>query len=381
MDNKIIKWIWQHKDYPHFKYDKTKLSILISEIDYQRGILDGMSKLFSEEDIIKLEIDTLTDEAINTSLIEGEVFKRESVRSSFRKKLDKDFDALGDKYSTAVTDSLVEILIDCSLNKEPLTLQRLHGWHNCLFENRYNKLHRINVAEFRNHDDMEVVSGVIGFEKVHYKAVPLSKMDEDIENFLDYCNKSDKNIYIKSAIAHLWFVSIHPYDDGNGRISRAITDYILSEQTLHTQFKLYSISTAINSDRKSYYDILDKTTNLFKNRDFDITSWLEWHLNILKNAMLDALKNIEYLIEKTKFWDIHRNQPLNERQIKVLNRILDIGAENFEGGINTKKYVSLTKVSKATAIRDITQLVKYGCLKQIEGTQGRNIRYEVCMYN
>ncbi len=377
MDNEIIKWIWQHTDYPHFKYDKTKLSILINEIDYQRGILDGMSKLFSKEDIVKLEIETLTDEAINTSLIEAEVFKRESVRSSFRKKLDKDFDGRSDKYSTAATDSLVEILLDCGLNKDPLTLQRLHGWHNCLFENRYSKLDRINIAEFRNHDDMEVVSGAIGHEKVHYKAVPLSSMDEDVENFLEYCNCSDENIYIKSAIAHLWFVSIHPYDDGNGRISRAITDFILSKQTLHTEFKLYSISTAINSDRKDYYDILDKTTNLFKNRSFDITLWLDWHLNILKSAMIDALKNIEYLVEKTKFWDIHRKQALNERQIKVLNKILDNGIENFEGGINTKKYISLTKVSKATAIRDINQLVELNCIVQIEGTQGRNVRYKV----
>ena len=377
MGNEIIKWIWQHKDYPYFKYDKTKLSVLISEIDYQRGILDGMSKLFNQEDIRKIEIDNLTDEAINTSLIEGEVFKRESVRSSFRKKLDKDFDGRSDKYSTAATDSLVEILLDCSLNKNPLTLERLHGWHNCLFENRYSKLNRINIATFRTHDDMEVVSGAIGHEKVHYKAVPLSSMDEDIENFLEYCNSSDENIYIKSAIAHLWFVSIHPYDDGNGRISRAITDSILSKQTLHTEFKLYSISTAINSDRKAYYDVLDKTTNLFKNRNFDITLWLDWHLNTLKSAMIDALKNIEYLVEKTKFWDVHRKQALNERQIKVLNRILDMGAENFEGGINTKKYMSLTKVSKATAVRDIVQLVEFGCITQIEGTKGRNVRYEV----
>ncbi len=377
MHDKPVKWIWQHPNYPNFKYDKTLLSELIQDIDYQRGLLDGISKLFQQEDIRKIEIDTLTDEAINTSLIEGEVFKRESVRSSFRKKLDKEFDAIGDKYSTAATDALVEILLDCSLNKEVLTAERLHGWHNCLFENSYNKLHKINVAAFRQHDDMEVVSGAIGFEKVHYKAVPLSQIDTDIKNFLDYCNSSDENIYIRSAIAHLWFVSIHPYDDGNGRIARAITDYILSRQTLHTQFKLYSVSTVINSDRRAYYTILDNTTNLFKNRDFDITSWLEWHLNILKKAMADAINNIDYLVQKTKFWDTHRDHALNERQIKVLNKILDKGAENFEGGISTKKYIAVTKASKATAVRDITQLVKLGCIEQIEGTMGRNIRYRV----
>ena len=377
MKEDIKKWIWQHPNYPNFNYDKSELSELISQIDYHRGILDGMTKLFNQDDIRKIQIDTLTDEAINTSLIEGEVFKRESVRSSFRKKLDKDFDALSDKYSTKATDNLVEILIDCSLNKNPLTLERLHGWHNCLFENNYSKLNRINIASFRKDDDMEVISGAIGFEKVHYKAIPVSKIDDDIKNFLEYCNTSSENIYIKCAIAHLWFVSIHPYDDGNGRISRAITDYILSKYSLNTEFKLYSISKAINSDRKAYYEILDKTTNLFLNRTFDITPWLIWHLNILKNAMQNALLNIEHLIQKTKFWDIHRNQPLNERQIKVLNKIFDVGIDNFEGGLNTKKYISLTKVSKATASRDISELIEFECIKQIVGTAGRNVRYTI----
>ena len=377
MKEDIKKWIWQHPNYPNFNYDKSRLSELISQIDYHRGILDGMTKLFNQDDIRKIQIDTLTDEAINTSLIEGEVFKRESVRSSFRKKLDKDFDALSDKYSTKATDNLVEILIDCSLNKNPLTLERLHGWHNCLFENNYSKLNRINIASFRKDDDMEVISGAIGFEKVHYKAIPASKIDDDIKNFLEYCNTSSENIYIKCAIAHLWFVCIHPYDDGNGRISRAITDYILSKYSLNTEFKLYSISTAINSDRKAYYEILDKTTNLFLNRTFDITPWLIWHLNILKNAMQNALLNIEHLIQKTKFWDIHRNQPLNERQIKVLNKIFDVGIDNFEGGLNTKKYMAITKVSKATATRDISELIEFECIKQVDGTAGRNVRYTI----
>ena len=377
MKEDIKKWIWQHPNYPNFNYDKSRLSELISQIDYHRGILDGMTKLFNQDDIRKIQIDTLTDEAINTSLIEGEVFKRESVRSSFRKKLDKDFDAISDKYSTKATDNLVEILIDCSLNKNPLTLERLHGWHNCLFENNYSKLNRINIASFRKDDDMEVISGAIGFEKVHYKAIPVSKIDDDIKNFLEYCNTSSENIYIKCAIAHLWFVSIHPYDDGNGRISRAITDYILSKYSLNTEFKLYSISTAINSDRKAYYEILDKTTNLFLNRTFDITPWLIWHLNILKNAMQNALLNIEHLIQKTKFWDIHRNQPLNERQIKVLNKIFDVGIDNFEGGLNTKKYMAITKVSKATATRDISELIEFECIKQVDGTAGRNVRYTI----
>jgi len=378
MKETSIKWIWQHKEYPNFKYDKSQFTELIGQIDYNRGILDGVSKLFNEDDIVKIEIETLTDEAISTSLIEGEVFKRESVRSSFRKKLDKYFDGRGDTHSTRATDNLVEILIDSNLNKNNMTLERLHGWHNCLFEHaRYDKLKIIDIAKFRSHSDMEVISGAIGFEKVHYKAVPVEQLESDMEKFLSYCNETSENIYIKSAIAHIWFVIIHPYDDGNGRIARAITDYILSKNTSSTQFKLYSISTAINSDRKGYYDILDKTTNLFLNKEFDLTPWILWHLGILNNAMQQALKNIEYLVQKTKFWDKHRNQPLNERQIKVLNKILDMGSENFEGGLNTKKYINLTKVSKATAVRDITQLVEFGCIEQIEQTSGRNVKYRV----
>ena len=378
MEKDIIKWIWQHKDYPNFKYDKSSLTDLIGKIDYNRGILDGMSKLFNEDDIVKIEIETLTDEAINTSLIEGEVFKRESVRSSFRKKLDKDFDSRADKYSTRVTDNLVALLMDANLNKDNIVLDRLHGWHNCLFEyTQYSALNKIDIAKFRSHSDMEVISGAIGHEKVHYKAVPLDKLDVDINSFLKYCNENDENIYIKAAIVHLWFVIIHPYDDGNGRMARSLTDYILSSNSSSTQFKLYSISTAINSDRKGYYDILDKTTNLFLNKEFDLTSWIRWHLTILNNAMQQALKNIDYLIQKTKFWDIHRQHPLNERQIKVLNKILDMGSENFEGGLNTKKYIALTKVSKATAVRDINQLVELNCIIQIEDTAGRNVRYRV----
>ncbi|MPL68661.1 hypothetical protein SDC9_14389 [bioreactor metagenome] len=378
MENNIIKWIWQHKDYPNFKYDKSKLADLLTQIEYNRGILDGISKLFSSDDIVKIEIETLTDEAINTSLIEGEILKRQSVHSSFKKKLDKDFDAKNDKYSTIVTDNLVEILIDSNLNKSDLNLDRLHGWHNCLFEHtQYSKLNKIDIAKFRSHSNMEVVSGAIGHEKVHYKAIPMERIDEDMKNFLKYCNENSENIYIKAALAHIWFVIIHPYDDGNGRIARAITDYILSQNNSNTQFKLYSISTAINKDRKGYYDILDRTTNLFLNKEFDLTYWIIWHLNILNEAMKQSLKNIEYLIAKTKFWDKHRSKALNERQIKVLNKILNVGNENFEGGLNTKKYISLTKVSKATAVRDITALVEFGCIKQIVGTAGRNVRYEI----
>lgn len=377
MKNEIKKWIWQHDEYPNFNYDKNQLLEILTQLEYNRGVLDGVSKLFNNNDIKDIELETLLNEAIHTSEIEGEYLKRESVRASLLKKLNTEFDADTDT-STHQTDALVDILIDSSANRTPLTMKRLHGWHNSLFISGYSGLNKITVASFRDHDDMEVVSGAIGHEKVHYVAPPQNNIMADMANLLEYINNSDENTYIKSALAHLWFVSIHPYDDGNGRIARAITDYILSSRDkTTTQFKLYSVSMAINNDRKGYYDILDRTTNLFMNRTFDFTPWLKWHLHILNNAMINANEQIKYLIEKTKFWDKHRYSHLNERQIKVLNKILDAGSENFEGGINTKKYTSIVKKSKATVVRDIQELVAKGCIEQIEGTSGRSTRYRV----
>lgn len=376
-DNNVKKWIWQHDEYPHFKYDIKQLTNILNSVEYNRGLLDGVSQLFNDKDVTNIELETLLDEAISTSEIEGEVLKRDSVRASLLKKLSNEFDTTKDT-STHQTDGLVDILIDTSINKKPLTKERLHGWHNSLFLTGYSGLSKINIATFRDHDDMKVVSGAIGQEKVHYLAVPKDAIDEDIDKLLQWCNTSNDNTYIKSAIAHLWFVSIHPYDDGNGRIARAITDYILSKQdAVHSKFKLYSISMAINNDRRGYYEILDNTTNLFINRNFDFTPWLLWHLNILNNALLKANDNIKYVIQKTKFWDKHRNNNLNERQVKVLNKVLNLGAENFEGGINTKKYTSIVKKSKATVVRDIQELVEKKCIKQVEGTSGRNVRYEI----
>lgn len=373
----IKKWIWQHDEYPNFAYDKSALIEPIAAIGYSGGMLEGIANIFGEDEIKNIEIEALLDEAISTSEIEGEILRRDSVRASLLKKLDREFDAKADS-STHQSDALVEILIDCGTNKTPLSIERLHGWHNCLFASGYSGLDKINIAKFREHDDMEVVSGAIGHEKVHYTAPPCANIASDIDRFLTWCNNSDENIYIKSAIAHLWFVSIHPYDDGNGRIARAITDYLLSKESGSAlRFKLYSISAAINNDRRGYYDILDKSTNLFINREFDFTPWLVWHLGILNSAMQSAIKNIEYVVQKTRFWDKHRALALNERQIKVLNKIFDVGMQKFEGGLSTKKYISITKTSKATAVRDMAQLVAFGCIRQIENTSGRNIRYEV----
>lgn len=377
MKKAIIKWIWQHEYYPNFPYDKSELSELISQIEYHRGVLNGISQLFNKKDTKDLEIDILLNEAVNTSEIEGEYLQRDSVRASLYKKLNDQFNDLKDN-STHQTDALVDILIDCSKNRAPLTLERLHGWHNSLFITGYSGLNKIKVASFRENDDMTVVSGSIGREKVHYVAPHHSSLENDVKKLFQWIDTTDEDIYIKSAIAHLWFVSIHPYDDGNGRIARAIADYILSEDTQkETEFKLFSLSMAINKNKKAYYEVLDKTTNLIINRTYDFTLWIKWHLEMVKEAMCSTQKQVEYIVQKTKFWDRHREDSLNERQIKVLDKMLDKGSENFEGGLKTKKYQAMTKTSAPTASRDIKELLEKGCIEHIEGTKGRNTSYRV----
>ena len=375
MRTKTKKWVWQHEDYPRFPYQKEELVEIIAQIEYNRGLLEGVSKLFGKEDIDAARMDALVEEAIHTSLIEGEHLRRESVRSSVRKKLDVTFRYAEDD-STRRSDALVEVLIDCNTNGEPVSVERLHGWHNAFFVEGYDVLNPIRVAAFRTTDDMEVVSGPIGQERVHYRAVPQDRIEEDITALLAWCNTSRENAYIKSALAHLWFVIIHPYDDGNGRIARALTDYLLSRIS-PSSAKLYSISQAINHDRKGYYAILEQTTNLIRNRQYDFTPWLKWHLQTVNHAMTTALEVIEETIQKTRFWDRCRDKPLNDRQRKVLKKIFEHGGTKFEGGIHTRKYISIAKTSRATAVRDLNQLVEYGCIRRIEGSAGRSVRYEV----
>ncbi len=263
--------------------------------------------------------------------------------------------------------------MDATVNYDKkFDLERLFGWHNALFSEGYNGIYKINVATFRGDEEMRIVSGAFGKEKVHYIAPDRDILENEMNLFINWLNDDTDLSIIKAGIAHLWFVIIHPLDDGNGRIARALTDMILSRESGQT-YKMYSISNAIKNDKKTYYDILEKTTT----GDVDITLWLEWFLNILLIALQNSKENISYILQKTAFWDTHRQTVLNERQIKVLNRLLDVGYDNFEGGINTRKYASITKVSKPTASREIKDLVEKNCLVQNSGTAGRNVSYSV----
>jgi len=371
----IKKWLWQHEAYPSFSYEQSALNGLLSKVSRHTGRLEGAIDGLTDTSMNALVIDASINEIVQSSEIEGEILSRDTVRSSVRKRLDASFDYGGDS-STRHTDGLVGLLLDSRDNKTCLTEERLHGWHSILFPTGYSDGHKINVAHYRS-DEMSVVSSKGYRETVHYLAPPHEQLKEEMKRFLDYVNHSkEEDPYVKSAIAHIWFVSIHPYDDGNGRIARTITNYVLSKE-LGLDHKYYSLSTAIKADRKGYYDALERSQNLFYNRDFDFTQWVEWHTNMINRAIESSLDQIKIITQKTKFWDKARAYPLNERELKVLNKLLDKGMENFEGGLSTKKYASMSNTSIPTAKRDITQLIEYRLIKHVEGSAGRNTRYVI----
>lgn len=373
------KWIWQREHYPNFTYDMNKLNPLIEKISKEQGYLIALSEVMNQDNIIEHQLEALESEAISTSAIEGEVLNRDSVKASVKRKLG--FEDININKIDLATDYLVEILIDANTNYEKeLNLDRLFGWHHALFPKGYNGLTKINVAQFRSEETMQIISGVAGREVIYYEAPPRARLDDEIKTFIGWFNSTDASL-IKAAIAHLWFVIIHPFDDGNGRITRAITDLVLSKIEKSKISKLYSMSTAINSDRKGYYYALEHTTGFVKKQDkhLDITLWCEWFLNTLYIALINTHKKLGFIIDKTKFWDEHKNDKLNARQIKVLNRILDTGVENFQGDLSKKKYIKIADTTSATASRDIKELVELGCIKQVEGTVGKNTRYKVCV--
>ena len=365
------RWVWQHSEYPNFTYDISKLDTILLDIKYHQGLLDGVYETITQDDLSIARLETLTTEIVDTSAIEGEILNRNSVRSSISKKLGIDIN-LKDS-SDVLSDGLVDILLDATMNYEKeFTLERLFGWHNALFPIHYSSISKINVATFRGEEDMTIVSGAIGKEKVHYIAPPRDKLELEMEVFLKWLNSDSDLSIIKVGIAHFWFLVIHPMDDGNGRIARALTDMLLSREAKQIH-KMYSISNAIKSDKKGYYEILESVSTC----NLDITSWLEWFLNMLLKSLKNAKQNVGLVLEKTIFWDRHKQTILNERQIKVLNKLLDVGVDDFKGGMNTRKYAAMTKVSKPTASRELKDLVQKRCLVQNEGTEGRNISYSL----
>ncbi len=373
----VKRWLWEQDKYPNFTFDSKVINPLVQKATLEQGYLTAFTSILNNEDLKNRQLDILTSEAISTSAIEGEHLNRDSVRASIRKKLG--LFNLNESKTDLKTDYLIDVLVDANTNyNQELNLERIFGWHNALFPTGYSGFVKINVAQFRGDEPMEVVSGGMGRERVHYLAPHREILESEVQNFLKWFN-SEEDTLVKAAIAHLWFVVIHPLDDGNGRISRAIADLVLSKIEQSKISKLYSMSSAINKNKKSYYDILDATTGFKRKTDspLDITAWIQWFLETLLTALDDARKSLDHILEKTSFWDKHRNDALNSRQVKVLNKILNKGVENYEGGLNNRKYIAIAKTSSATATRDLKDLLEKGCIKQIEGTTGKSTSYIV----
>jgi Fic family protein len=375
---KMKRWIWEQEDYPNFSYDTSKLQLLLEKASKEQGYLSALMDSMSRDMKLQRQSEALLDEAINTSAIEGEILNRDSVKASINSKFG--FKEVDHTKIDKSTDNLLELLIDANTNyDEDLTLDRLYRWHYTLFEN-HKGLQKITIGDLRGDATMQVVGGGYANEKVFYEAPPRERLERELEDFLQWFNTTEPSL-IKAAITHLWFVIIHPFDDGNGRIARALSDLVLSKIEESKIAKLYSMSTTINKSRNSYYKTLEQTTGYIKKREkyLDITGWCEWFLGTLHTSLLDAKDKINHIFEKTKFWDTHRDKKLNARQIKVLNFILDIGVKEFKGNLSKKKYVSISGAASTTASRDLAELLDYGCIRQAQGTQGRNVSYEIVM--
>lgn len=358
-------YIHQLKNWPNLQWDEQEFNSLLSEVRILQGKLMGKVELLGFELKDEANLETLIQDVVQTSEIEGEILNPELVRSSIATRLGLEYSGL--EHSDRHVDGIVELMLDATQNNnKTLTDERLFGWHAALFPTGRSGMHKIEVANWRS-GDMQVVSGGIGREIVHYEAPKAGQLASEMKNFIDWYNNDDQNLesLLKAALAHLWFITIHPFDDGNGRIARAITDMQLSKSDGVNQ-RFYSMSTEINKQKKSYYTILERT----QKGDLDITDWIIWFLECLKNSILHSSVIVDKVVKKHHFWVKYASKISNERQQTMLNKLMD----NFEGNLNTSKWAKMAKTSPDTALRDITDLVNKGILIKAN-SGGRSTHY------
>ncbi len=365
-------WIWQHKDWPHFYWDDKRLSPHLASAQLAQGKLLGITQVINKQATEQLDATILGEQALDTSAIEGERLNRDSVRSSIENRLGQKQAGIS-KPPDRYIEGLLDMLLDATQNYDKaLTLERLYGWQAALFPTGYSGIRKITVGSLRQAGPMQIVSGRPEKTTVHYEAPPSDTVKKEIKHFLKWFNANDNiNGLLRAGIAHLWFELLHPFEDGNGRVGRAIIDLALAQdERLSSRF--YSLSSAIMEDRKNYYIHLEKSCR----GGMDITSWLVWFLTCFKNAIFHAMSLINDINLKSRFWEKHATTELNTRQTKVLNRLLDAGKKGFIGGMMTRKYMRLTKTSRATAYRELSDLVRKKCLKPIV-KKGRSAAYEI----
>jgi Fic family protein len=367
----MAKYIHQKVNWPNFRWNNDEFVNLLSEARNLQGRLSGKMDSFGFELRDEALLETLTLDVLKSSEIEGELLNPEQVRSSIAQRLGMEF--AGVTGPDRNVDGMVEMMIDATRNCfKPLTSERLFDWHAALFPTGRSGILKITVADWRKDisGKMQVVSGAAGREKVHFLAPDAHLIELEMNRFLKWFNE-EKNIdlVIKAAIAHLWFVTIHPFQDGNGRITRALTDMLLSQSDGSTQ-RFYSMSAQIRLERKEYYAILEKT----QKGDLDISEWITWFLSCLINALKATDIVLSRVLLKADFWNRNSKTLINERQKKVLNNLLD----GFEGKLTSLKWAKITKCSKDTAIRDINDLINKDILQKQEAG-GRSTNYELKM--
>lgn len=365
------KWIWQQPDWPQFGWDAAVLTLPLGRARRAQGELFGIARLLDPQLDLQARAELLITEGLMTSAIEGEKLDPAGVRSSIAARLG--LPTAGLPNPSREVEGLVGVMLDATQHHEtPLTLKRLNGWQAALFPTGRSVLHEIKVGELRGESPMRIVSGPIERERVHYEAPPRRGLEKQMRQFLDWFNRPPAALdgLVRAGLAHLWFEIIHPYEDGNGRVGRAILDMALAQDEKRGA-RLYSMSARFMDRRDDYYSMLEKASS----GSLDVTPFLTWFLEQVAEAARSSETVVDAVLRKARFWMAHSRSELNERQAKALNRMLDAGPKGYEGGMTNKKYQNLTKASAATAQRDLADLVAKRCLVSV-GT-GRAAHYEL----
>ncbi len=370
------QWIWQESDWPMFSWRDADLQPLLRQCHRAQGQLLGMAGAISHDAQTTDALDTLLSNVITSSAIEGERLDVGSVRSSLARRLGLADEVTG--RASRRSEGMAELMLDATRHPDAaLDMERLLRWHRWLFAAHDESLLplRIQIGALRGDEPMQVVSGRIDRPVVHFEAPPRDGLEVQLDAFLAWFKASEKNAaldpLLRAGIAHFWFVTLHPFDDGNGRITRALTDLALA-QAQPQAIRFHAMSASILADRQGYYRVLEAS----QKDGLDITIWLQWFLRTLLDSLQQAQQRIERVLMKARFWQSHRKDDLSGEQAKVVNRLLDGGEKGFEAGISASQYAAVAKVSKATATRHLADLVEKGCLMRLPGG-GRSTRYVV----
>lgn len=365
------QYIWQHVGWPHWIYDRQRLAPLLAQVHRAQGHLLGRMHDFGMDLREQAALRVFTEDVLKTSEIEGELLNHDAVRSSVARRLGVNIGALAP--ADRNVDGIVEMVLDATQKYDAeLTTERLLGWHAALFPTGYSGIAKICVGRWRDdaHGPMQVVSGPIHHHKIHFEAPPAHHLDAEMHDFILWLSNDQRDEpVLKAGLAHLWLVTIHPFDDGNGRIARAVGDMVLARAEASSQ-RYYSLAAQIQRERKVYYARLEAT----QKGTMDVTEWLEWFLGCLLRAIEGSEQTLSSVLLKARFWQRWAGVPLNERQIKILNRLLD----GFEGKMTTSKWAAIAKCSQDTALRDIADLLELKVLIRSQAS-GRSTSYEIAL--